>query len=145
MRDDRSDHELIGDVLVRYATGIDTKDWSLFRTCFTDDVHADYGDIGVWNGVDEITEYMTTTHARMPRTNHMMSNFSIAVDGDQASAASYVHVVLVIAEDPLTWIDGVGQYADNLVRSETGWRIRERVYSTTRLVASDPALLEQRG
>jgi len=54
-------------------------------------------------------------------------------------------VVLVITEDPLTWIDGVGQYADTLVRSETGWRIRERVYSTTRLVASDPALLGARG
>ena len=48
-----SDHELITDVLVRYATGIDTKDWSLFRTRFTDDVHADYGsDVGEWNDVD---------------------------------------------------------------------------------------------
>jgi 3-phenylpropionate/cinnamic acid dioxygenase small subunit len=145
MNHDRSDHELIGDVLVRYATGIDTKDWSLFRTCFTDDVNADYGDIGVWSGVDEITDYMTAAHARMPRTNHMMSNFSIEVDGDHASATSYVHVVLVIAADPLMWIDGVGQYADELVRSDDGWRIRERTYSTSRLVASDPALLEQRG
>jgi len=40
---ERSDHELITDVLVRYATGIDTKDWTLFRTCFTNDVSADYG------------------------------------------------------------------------------------------------------
>jgi hypothetical protein len=63
MHHDRSDHELIGDVLVRYATGIDTKDWPLFRTCFTDDVNADYGDIGVWNGVDEIAEYMAAAHA----------------------------------------------------------------------------------
>jgi 3-phenylpropionate/cinnamic acid dioxygenase small subunit len=139
----RSDQELIGDVLVRYATGIDTKDWPLFRTCFTDDVHADYGDIGVWNGVDEITEYMATTHATMPRTIHMMSNFSIDVDGDRAAATSYVHVVLVITEDPLLWIDGVGQYADELERSDGGWRIRTRRYSMSRLIASDPALLGQ--
>lgn len=145
MQHDRSDHELISDVLVRYATGIDTKDWPLFRTCFTDDVHADYGQIGVWKGVDEITAYMTTTHARMPRTNHMMSNFSIEVDGDRASATSYVHVVLVIAEDPVMWIDGVGQYADELVRTDAGWRIRDRRYSMSRLIASDPALLEQEG
>ena len=39
----RSDHDLITDVLVRYATGIDTRNWPLFRTCFTDDVQADYG------------------------------------------------------------------------------------------------------
>ena len=145
MQHDRSDHELISDVLVRYATAIDTKDWPLFRTCFTDDVNADYGEIGMWRGIDEITEYMTTAHARMPRTNHMMSNFAIEVDGDHASATSYVHVVLVIAEDPVMWIDGVGQYADKLVRTDAGWRIRDRKYSMSRLIASDPALLEQRG
>ena len=97
------------------------------------------------NGVDEITEYMSAAHARMVRTNHMMSNFSIEVDGDHALATSYVHVVLVIAEDPLMWIDGVGQYADHLVRSDDAWRIRDRTYSTSRLIASDPALLEPRG
>ena len=141
MADDRSDREQICDVLIRYATGIDTKDWSLFRTCFTDDVRADYGEIGVWDGVDQITEYMSVTHAAMPRTNHMMSNFAIDIDGDAASVTSYVHVVLIVSEDPFTWIDGVGQYADRFVRTADGWRIRERTYSMSRLLASDPALL----
>jgi SnoaL-like domain len=45
----------IADVLVRYASGIDRRDWALFRSCFTDDCMADYGDIGVWHGADEIT------------------------------------------------------------------------------------------
>ena len=31
-------------MLVRYATGIDRRDWVLFRSCFTDDCEADYGD-----------------------------------------------------------------------------------------------------
>jgi hypothetical protein len=141
----RSDHDLIGDVLIRYATGIDTKNWSLFRTCFTNDVIADYGDIGVWKGVDEITEYMATVHAGMPKTNHMMSNFSIELDGNHASATSYVHVILVLADAPLMWIEAVGEYVDKLVRAADGWRIRERRYSTSRLLASDPALLEHRG
>jgi len=42
----------IADILVRYATGIDRRDWALFRTCLTDDCDADYGDIGVWHGAD---------------------------------------------------------------------------------------------
>ena len=44
------DHEVradVADVLVRYATGIDRRDWELFRTCFTEDCDADYGDIGL--------------------------------------------------------------------------------------------------
>lgn len=144
MPQDRSDQALISDVLVRYATGIDTKDWPLFRTCFTEDVAIDYGEIGVWSGVDAITEHMRTVHAPMPRTNHMMSNFSIEVDGDRASALSYVHVVLVLTEDGTTWIDGVGQYTDALVRTDAGWRINDRRYSMSRLIASDPALLEHK-
>ena len=43
---DRAARGDIAEVLVRYATGIDRRDWTLFRTCFTDDCDADYGDIG---------------------------------------------------------------------------------------------------
>ncbi|MEX0665975.1 MAG: nuclear transport factor 2 family protein [Acidimicrobiia bacterium] len=140
MSADRSDREQIHDVLVRYATGIDTKSWPLFRTCFTADVHADYGDTGVWDGVDAITEYMTGAHEHMIATQHMMSNFVIDVDGDTASAASYVHVVLTLTEDPLRWVEAVGHYADELVRAADGWRICNRTYSMTRLLASEGVL-----
>ncbi len=50
----------IADVLVRYATGIDRRDWTLFRSCFTDDCVADYGDIGVWHGADRSSRAPST-------------------------------------------------------------------------------------
>lgn len=139
MRDDRSDREQITNVLVRYATGIDTLDWPLFRTCFTDDVHADYGDVGIWNDIDGITEFMATSHKDMKSTKHMMSNFVIEVDGDDASAVTYVHAVFVATEEPLVWFDAVGQYVDRLVRTAGGWRIRERKSILTRVLSSDQA------
>ena len=46
-------HREIADVLVRYATGIDRRRLD-GRTCFVDDCHADYGDIGTWRSVEEI-------------------------------------------------------------------------------------------
>ena len=52
---DRDTRDAVTDVLVRYASGIDGRDWPLLRTCFTDDCDADYGDIGHWRGGDEIT------------------------------------------------------------------------------------------
>lgn len=137
MDDARSDREQITDVLIRYATGIDTKDWELFRTCFTSDVRADYGSIGVWSDVDGITEYMTAAHAELSATKHMMSNFVIAVDGDHASAVSYVHAVLVATREPPNWVDAVGHYVDEFVRTADGWRIRERKGYLTRLLTSD--------
>ena len=60
---DREVRQDVADVLVRYATGIDRRDWALFRTCFTPDCEADYGDIGVWHGADAITEWMEKSHA----------------------------------------------------------------------------------
>jgi len=135
----RSDHELITEVLVRYATGIDTKDWTLFRTCFTDDVQADYGvGVGSWTDVDAITEYMTVMHAEMVDTKHRLTNFVIEVDGDSATASTYVHAVLVVTNDPLTWYEPVGRYEDRLVRTSDGWRISHRVYHSTRMLSSHP-------
>jgi 3-phenylpropionate/cinnamic acid dioxygenase small subunit len=136
---ERSDRELITDVLVRYATGIDTKDWSLFRTCFTDDVQADYGEgVGSWSSVDAITDYMTVMHADMVDTKHRLTNFVIEVDGDSATASTYVHAVLVVTNDPLTWYEPVGRYEDRLVRTSEGWRISHRVYHSTRMLSSHP-------
>jgi 3-phenylpropionate/cinnamic acid dioxygenase small subunit len=136
---DRSDHDLITDVLVRYATGIDTKDWKLFRTCFTDDVHADYGEgVGSWTDADGITEYMTVMHADMVDTKHQLTNFVIEIDGDSATASTYVHAVLVVTHDPLTWYEPVGRYEDRLVRTPEGWRISHRAYHATRMLSSHP-------
>jgi 3-phenylpropionate/cinnamic acid dioxygenase small subunit len=135
--DDRSDREQITDVLVRYATAIDTRNWPLLRTCFSADVRADYGDIGVWNGVESITQFMATSHEGMHATNHMMSNIVIELDGDEASAASYVHAVLVLTKAPQQWIDVVGRYDDTFVRTSDGWRIRERTYTLSRFLDSD--------
>ena len=134
-----SDREQIGDLLVRYATGIDSKDWPLFRTCFTDDVRADYGDIGLWTDGDAITEWMRVTHETMPSTKHLLSNVAIELDGDTASARSYVHAVLVVSAEPSVWVDAIGQYDDELVRTGDGWRIRARTFSLTRQQLSEGA------
>lgn len=135
----RSDHDLITDVLVRYATGIDTRDWALFRSCFTEDVEADYGaGVGRWTHVDGITEYMSAMHTDMFDTKHMLTNFVINIDGDTATASTYVRAVLVVTDDPLTWFEPVGRYDDQLVRTPEGWRISHRRFHPTRMLSSQP-------
>src|SRR5262245_64433983 len=91
---DRAAHHDITQVLLRYASGIDRRDWDLFRTCFTDDCHADYGDIGAWDDVEAITAFMIESHAQLGHTMHRLSNFSIAVSDDKASARTYVDALL---------------------------------------------------
>ena len=67
--DDGHDHvgtskQDIAEVLVRYATGIDRRDWDLFRSCFTADCVAEYEDIGTWESADAITDFMVTRPRR---------------------------------------------------------------------------------
>ncbi|MGA5543343.1 nuclear transport factor 2 family protein [Mycobacterium sp. NPDC051198] len=127
--DDRLD---IIDVLVRYATGIDRRDWPLFRTVFTDDCVLDYGEIGKWNGVDAVTEFMDQVHAMAGHTLHRLSNHAIAVDGDTATARTYVDS-LIMAQDNSSGVNGVGFYDDELVRSTAGWQIARRQFTAVRI------------
>lgn len=123
----------IADVLMRYATGIDRRDWRLFRTCFVDDCHADYGGIGTWHSVDEIVEFMTLSHASCGHTMHRISNITIEpLDELHATARCYVDA-LVMGPDNRGGINAIGFYDDELVQTDNGWRIRQRRYTMVHL------------
>ncbi len=127
--EDRAD---IIDVLVRYATGIDRRDWPLFRTVFTADCVLDYGEIGKWNGVDAVTEFMDQVHAMAVHTMHRLSNHAITVDGDTATARTYVDS-LIMAQDNSSGVSGIGFYDDDLVRTPGGWQIARRRFTAVRI------------
>jgi 3-phenylpropionate/cinnamic acid dioxygenase small subunit len=124
----------VADVLVRYATGIDRRDWALFRTCFTEDCVADYGDIGQWHGVDEITDWMARTHAPCGHTLHRITNVAVSAagldgeDGDRVQARSYVEA-LVLGPDNSAGVRAAGFYDDDLVRTGGEWRIARRRFT----------------
>ena len=125
---DRETRQDVAEVLVRYADGIDRRDWSLFRTCFTDDCDADYGDIGHWHGVDEITSWMERVHAACGHTLHRITNQSVARDGDTVTARSYVDAV-VMGPDNVTGTRATGYYDDRLRRGAGGWQIEHRTFT----------------
>lgn len=129
-----ADVQEIQAVLVRYATGIDRRDWDLFRICFTDDVSADYEGVGTWNSIDEIVAYMTDVHADLGYTLHRLSNMAVTVDGDRATARTYVDAV-IMAADGQSGVNPVGFYDDDLVRTPDGWRISRRTFTSVRFSA----------
>lgn len=115
------------DVLVRYATAIDTRDWDLFRACFTDDVDADYGDIGHWHGVDEITEWMRVTHEPCGHTLHRITNVTVDEREDRATARAYVDALVLFGDGG---VRAAGWYDDELELHADGWRIAKRTFTT---------------
>ena len=82
-----ADKEQIAEVLIRYATGIDSKDWPLLRSCWTDEIDVDYQQLGRFTSADALTDMMRQLHENMGPTYHRMSNFVINVDGDRATVA----------------------------------------------------------
>jgi 3-phenylpropionate/cinnamic acid dioxygenase small subunit len=131
---DREARQDIGELLVRYASAVDGRDWELFRTCFTPDCRADYQDIGSWEDVEGLTRFMVDAHAGMGHTQHRISNPVITVEGDRASARTYVDLV-GMTPDGASGINSIGWYDDELVRTEGGWRIARRQYRTVHMRA----------
>jgi len=135
--DVREDQTQIGEVLVRYATGIDRRDWLRFRSCWTEDAEADYGAVGRFSGVGAICDYMARTHEPLGDTLHRLSNIAIEVDGDTATGRTYIHAVLMVRkDDPTKWVDFLGYYDDDFVRTPDGWRIRRRTFHQSRMLRS---------
>ena len=142
-----ADKQQIAEVLIRYATGIDSKDWPLLRSCWTDEIDVDYQQLGRFTSADALTDVMRQLHENMGPTYHRLSNFVIAVGGDRATARSYVQAVLMLQpNDSTNWVDALGHYDDVFVRTPDGWRISERVSRTARtLTGGDIAAAATKG
>ena len=82
-----SDRDEIVELTHRYATAIDSRQYSLLATVFTDDAELDYGVVGQWTGAAEVTQFMEMAHVGATHTLHRMTNQVIALDGDSGRFA----------------------------------------------------------
>jgi 3-phenylpropionate/cinnamic acid dioxygenase small subunit len=137
---DREVRADVAELLVRYATGIDRRDWELFRTCFTDDCEADYGDIGAWQGAEALTAWMRKAHANCGHTLHRISNVAVAALGDAVGARCYVDA-LIMGPDNRDGVRALGYYDDVMVPAPGGWQIARRQFvSVLRQPVGNPGM-----
>lgn len=129
---EHNDHDDIVALTIRYATAIDTRQYGLLSTVFTADAALDYGEVGKWSSAAEVIEFMDLAHAGAAHTMHRMSNQVVTVDGDTATARTYVDA-LILGPDS-SGVNAIGFYDDELVRTADGWRIGTRTFTAVRLV-----------
>ncbi len=125
---DREVVQAVSEVLVRYATGIDRRDWAAFRNCFTEDCEADYGDIGSWHSAEEITTWMRDVHDPCGHTLHRITNQVVEPSAAGVRARCYVDV-LVFGSDNRTGVHSAGFHDDELVETDDGWKIARRRFT----------------
>jgi 3-phenylpropionate/cinnamic acid dioxygenase small subunit len=116
----------INDLLTNYATAVDTKDWTLYRSVFTADAFIDYESAGgVKGSLDEVTAWMETTMAGFPMTQHLIANVAVQLDGDAATVRAMFYNPMAVGNGKNFFCGG--WYNHELVRTPDGWRSR-RLY-----------------
>lgn len=124
-----ADRAEISDVQLQYATAVDTRDWELLRTCFTDDLEADFssgfGFPVVRVKAEDWIEGIAPVMSALEATQHMITNHVITFDDDDhATCVAYVraghHDATSSGDSDLTVY---GFYTNGFERTSTGWRI----------------------
>ena len=139
-----SDRIEINDLLIRYTTAIDTKDYSLLDTCFVPDAHLDYTSAGgIAGAYPEVRQWLEKALAPFAVTVHFISNSVVDLGGDEAKARTCVLNPMGFPNpDGSLHMFTVGAYYnDELVRTEAGWRIRKRVEESAFLEGTLPEAL----
>lgn len=125
-----ADREAVRDVRYRFGAALDTRDWSLFSSLFTEDATGDFTSFGVPGTEVSKTAIMRMFQGAFRRpvdeltTQQAITNVLVDVQGDAATSSSYLqgHHRLPGHEggDDVTLR---ARYDDHLVRTPDGWKI----------------------
>jgi hypothetical protein len=115
------DRNEIIDTFSRYAIGIDQKDPVVYRACFTDELHTDMWGTGFeQTTADEWVAKAIGIVGAYQTTQHIITNHTVTIDGDQATAVAYLQAQ---HWNPDAFLLVGGHYTNEFVRTSEGWRI----------------------
>jgi hypothetical protein len=151
-----ADRQAVVDVVIRYATGIDMRDWDLYASCFTDPCEFDFSS---WSGrgpalltPEQWVKAVRSVNGNFDTTQHLSTNHVVTFDGpDAARCVSYMHaqhwfsaerlVELGEAATEPRWCTLGGYYTNDLTRTDDGWKIR-RCQLTVTWVTGDRSVFD---
>lgn len=116
----------VREVLERYASGVDRRDWAAVATCFAADCFADYGRSDQWQGREAIAGALDVMHREIGPTMHRLSNHTIEVTGDVATAVTYLDAYLKVEHRGFDLCHVLATYHDEFGRTDAGWEITSR-------------------
>ena len=125
-----SDRLEISELLARYAVAVDSGDWDLFRSLFTEDAELDYSGAGGVKGTTAVAAaWLADTLSSWPGRLHLLGAATMTFDGDEATVVASYADTLAPSRDMLKFdapglIKGGGRYHHRLVRTPDGWRSR---------------------
>ena len=115
----------IQQLLARYSRSLDTRDWELYRSVFTEDAFIDYAASGGTTGQrDQVVEWLISTLGTFTWSGmHYITNVEADVTGDSAQVrAAVFNPMQFPGMTGLTYFGGY--YHHDMVRTPDGWRSR---------------------
>jgi ketosteroid isomerase-like protein len=116
----------IAALLSRYARAVDSKDWELYRSAFTEDAIIDYSSAGAAVGTrDEVVDWFAANFGVIPWTMHYITNVETEFnqDGDTATVRAMFYNPMQLPGMAEMSSCG-GYYHHEMVRTKDGWRSR---------------------
>jgi len=135
------DRAAISDVVYAYATGLDRRDWRLFRSIFMDTIEMDFRSVGLKSGNYDAERWVADARrlfAGFKATQHTSTNHVFDLRGDEATCISNMqaeHFIEREPEDELEdgadrWTIG-GYYVNELIRTDEGWKLSRVTLNVT--------------
>ncbi|MGE0383109.1 MAG: nuclear transport factor 2 family protein [Gammaproteobacteria bacterium] len=118
------DKDAIRDLFARYCFYTDSGQFEKYVALFTEDCDWDGGSFGRCQGREALLAYLKAGGDASKNLRHSTTNMVIEVQGDSATATSYVQVLGVEGQAPVIFFAGI--YLDRLVRRDGRWLFAQR-------------------
>ena len=131
----------IADLMHRYAQMVDFREWDSMDSVFAPGASIDYTSTGGKSGpYREILGWLDRALEPWPINLHYITNLTVELDGDRARSRCYFNAPMgrVGDDGAQLVITNAGYYADDLVRTEAGWRITQRHCEQTLMIGQLP-------
>ena len=144
---DASEELAVAETVYRYATGVDRRDWALYRSLFADTVAIDFSsydsDLPLRQmSADEWVAEVVPVFTGLAATQHSMTNPLAIIDGNTAAITMYVQAHHVFdPTDAASWYTIGGYYEDTLARVNGRWLLTG-VRLTVTWRAGEPGIME---
>ena len=142
------DRAAVVDLVSNYATGLDARDWILWRGVFLDEV---LFDLESWSSrkpqlleTDRVVKSQARIFSELSVTQHFIGNHRVTLNGDNARCLAHMRAEHWIntnaeaqaekeSEDARTKrYTMFGYYDHKLIRTGTGWKIAEMQLNVTK-------------
>src|SRR5262249_34914878 len=120
---DRAEIQALG---ARYAQAVDDRDWETVAACFTAGAHTDFSPPRGPGAGDPVLAHSAKLLGEH-YTMHFLGAQTVTFEGDTARSTTYAvtYVPTKVDDKPVLMATGL-RYLDELVRTDSGWRICRR-------------------